>query len=201
MYGNSTGKRAREIIEAITAKLDDDLLKCRFDDPIGAVVRQFDCRGEYPLDHTAFNETIARFVAQVYARGLRGPTTLIDPLAEAISLLDDGYQSGAYGPGYVAAMLDANDEAEEGVRGVVMTLGELIKDREKGRYVKSVFTHHLPVGDWHLRCEIVRTLLEDYQAVIPQRLSQCAPAQLVEQIPPMMYGYLRTGSVLRNISF
>jgi len=201
MMSTEIRKRAREIIEVITAQLDDDLLKSRFDDPIGAVVRQFDCRVDRPMGHTAFNATIARFVEQVYRSGLRSPTSLIDPLAEAISLLGDNYQSGTYGPGYVAAMLDANDEAEEGVRSVVVALGESIKDRERSKYVRSVFASHLPMGDWHLRCEIARILLEDYKDVIPDRLRQCAPAQLVEQIPSILYGYIRAGSVLRNLSF
>ena len=170
MISTEIRNRAREIIAVIMAQLDDDLLQCRFDDPIGAVVRQFDCRLDCPIGHTAFNRTIARFVEQVYERGLRSPTSLIDPLAEAISLLDGSYQSGTYGPGYVAALLDANDEVEEGVRSVVVALGESIKDRERSRYIKSVFASHLPMGDWPLRCEIVRTLLEDYQAVIPERL-------------------------------
>jgi len=201
MMSTEIRKRTREIIQIITAQLDDELLKGRFDDPIGAVVRQFDCRVDRPVGHTAFNRTIARFVEQVYEQGLRSPTSLIDPLAEAISLLDNGYQSGSYGPGYIAALLDANDGAEEGVRSVVVALGESIKDRERSKYVQSVFASHLPMGDWHLRCEIVKTLLEDYQAVIPERLRQCAPAQLVEQIPAILNGYIRAGSVLRNLSF
>ena len=73
MMSTEIRKRAREIIEVITARLDDDLLKSRFDDSIGAVVRQFDCRVEYPMDHTAFNRTVARFVEQVYEQGLRSP--------------------------------------------------------------------------------------------------------------------------------
>ena len=201
MMSTEVKDRAREIIEIITAELDDDLLKGRFDDPIDAVVRQFDCRVDRPLGHTAFNRTIARLVEQVYERGLRSPLSLIDPLAEAISLLDGSYQSGVYGPGYVAALLDANDEAEEGVRSVVVALGEVIKDRERSKYIQCVFASHLPMGDWPLRCEIVSTLLKDYQAVIPERLRQCAPAQLVEQIPAILNGYIRAGSVLRNLSF
>jgi GT2 family glycosyltransferase len=194
-------ERAREIIEVIAAQVDDEQLMRRFDDPIGMVVRQFDYHVEYPMGHRAFNRTIARLVEHIYARGLRCPTPLIDPLAEAISLLDDNYQSNAYGPGYIAAMLDAADGANEGMHGVVVALGESIKDRERSRHVKGVFASHVPIGDWHLQCEIVRTLLEDYKAVIPERLRQCAPAQLVDQIPSILYGYIRASSVLRNISF
>jgi hypothetical protein len=201
MTSTKVKDRARQIIETIIAKLDDGLVKRRLDDPVGAVVREFDCNTEYPVDHRAFNETIARLVGEIYTQGLRSSMPPADPLAEAISLLENGYQSGTYGPGYVAAMLDANNEAEGGMHSVVASLGELLKDRERRIYTKGVLASCLPMGDWHLQCEIVRTLLEDYEAVIPEALSQCAPAQLVEQIPSIMCSYIHSDSVLRSISF
>jgi len=142
---------------------------------------------------------IAQVVERVY-RALKIPMTLIDPLAQAISLLESGYESGAYGPGYVPALLDAGDQTGEGVPGVVRALGELLKENQKRLHVSSVFAAHLPLGDWRLRCEIVKLLLADYQAFIPEALARCAPAQLVDEIPALLCAGLHTDTVLGNLS-
>jgi hypothetical protein len=199
MASTEMGQRARETIDRIVAELDDDLIRRRFDEPISEVSRQFPCEAEYPVDQKSFNRIIAQVVEQVY-HALKVPMALTDPLAQALSLLEAGYESSAYGLGYVPALLDAGDEAGEGLPGVVRALGELLKERQKRMYVSSVFAVHLPLGDWRLRCEIARILLEDYRAFLPEALARCAPAQLVDQIPSLLCAGLHTDAVLRNLS-
>jgi hypothetical protein len=199
MTSTEAAKRAREAIDRIVAELDEDLIRSRFDEPISEVLRQFHCQTPHLLDQKTFNRIVAQVVEQVY-QSLKIPMILTDPLAQAISLLEEGYESGTYGPGYVPALLDASNDAEEGLAGVVKSLGELLKDHEKRRYINSVFTAHLPLGDWRLLCEIAKTLLEDYRLFIPEALARCAPAQLVDQIPSLLCAGLHTDSVLRDLS-
>jgi hypothetical protein len=199
MTSTEIARRAREVIDRIVAELDDDLIRRRFDDPVGEVLRQFGCEAEHPIDQKTFNRIMTQVVEQIH-RALRLPMTLTDPLAKAINLLEEGYESGTYGRGYVPALLDANDEVAEGLPGVVRSLGELIKDHEKRLYINSVFAFHLPLGDWRLLCEIAKTLLADYRAFLPEALARCAPAQLVDQIPSLLWAGLHTDSVLRNLS-
>ena len=192
---------AREIIETITAKLDQDLVKSRFDEPIARAASQFEFRAECPITHQAFHKVIADFVERIYAKGLKAFWILTDPLAEAIFLLENNYRSTRYGTGYTAAILDADDTSIGGVRSVLTGLAESIKDIERQKYIQGVFAWHLYSGDWNLQCEIVRILLEDYRPFIPERLCQCAPAHLVDEIPSIMWRHISSDSVLQQISF
>ena len=201
MKNTDLRERAREIIEIITAQLDQDLIKSRFDEPIARVASHFECRAECPITHKAFHKVIADLVERIYAKGLKTFWILTDPLAEAIFLLENNYRSAKYGAGYTAAILDADDASAGGIRSVLTGLAESIKDIERAKYIQGVFARHLYGGDWNVQCEIVRILLEDYQSFIPERLCQCAPAHLVDEIPSIIWRHISSDSVLQQISF
>lgn len=193
-------KRAREIIEIISAKLDSGLIRSRFDEPIAKVAWESKCEAKFPVTHKDFNKIVADFVQQIYEKALKASWMLTDPLAEAIFLLENYYRSPAYGPGYAAAVLHANDAAEGGVQAVLAGLAESIKNIERKKYIDGVFTWHLHSCSWELQCEIARLLLEDYKPYIPPLLCKCVPAQLVDEIPSIMYRYICGDFTLQQIS-
>lgn len=194
-------KLARETIAAIMVELDPDRTKDRFDDPIAKAAREFGYDPICPIAHKEFHRTVAGFVEQVYDKGLATSWMLTDPLAEALWLLENGYESAVYGTGYVAALLDANDPAEGGIQTVLTGLAELIKDIERQKYIRAVFARYLHGCSWALRCEIAQVLLEDYRAFLPERLGKCAPAQLADEIPSLLLMLLSTNSILQQIAF
>ena len=175
-------KRAREKIETITAQLDPALMMSRFDEPIGRAARQFTHKASCPMTHRTFHQVIADFVTQIYSKGLNASWRLVDPLGEAISLLENLYQS-AYCYGYAAAAMDANDATQGGIDMVLVRLAEVIKDSERQKYIRAVFTQHIDPSDWYLKCEIVGILLEDYKPFLPEHLCRCKPSELVDEIP------------------
>jgi len=193
-------ERAREIIEAIGAKLDRSLIKGRFDEPIAKVAWEYKYEEKPPVTHKDFNKIVADFMQQIYEKALKASWMLTDPLAEAIFLLENYYRSPAYGPGYAAAVLHANDAAEGGVQAVLAGLAESIKNVERKKYIDGVFTWHLHGCSWELLCEIARLLLEDYKPYMPPLLCKCVPAQLVDEIPSIMYTYIRGDFTLQQIS-
>ena len=201
MMNTDIRKRAREIIEMITAKLDRSLIKSRFDEPIYRVTEQFVYEAKLPVSHKAFKRTIADFVQQIYQKALNAPWMLTDPLAEAISLLENHYRSSVYGSGYDAAVSDADDPAQGGIQTVLTGMAESIKDIERQKYIDGIFTWYLHSCSWELQCEIAWTLLEDYQPFIPPLLSGCVPAQLVDEIPSIMYEYICSDFTLQHMSF
>jgi len=194
-------KRARETIERIMAELDPDRIKNRFDDPIGKAARGFDYEPICPITHKDFHRIIAGFVEQVCDKAVAASWMLTDPLAEAIWLLEAGYQSAVYGTGYIAALLDANDPAEGGIQTVLTGLAESIKGVKQQQYTRAVFARYLHGCSWHLRCEIARVLLEDYRAFISERLGKCAPAHLADEIPSLILMIISSDSVLQQIAF
>ena len=191
-------KRAREKVEIITAKLDQGLIKSQFDEPIGRAARQFTHNAGCPITHMMFHKVIADFVEQIYSKGLNASWKLFEPLGEAISLLENLYQS-AHGSGYTAAAMDANDSTQGGIDMVLVRLAEIIKDIERQKYVKAVFVVNINPSDWYLKCEIVDILLEDYKPFLPEHLSQCKPWELVDEIPSIMYGCICSDSALQQI--
>jgi hypothetical protein len=191
---------ARMTIEMIKAELDPNQIKGRFDDPIDKAAMEFDFEPACPISHKEFHQIVARFVREVHDRALAASWTLTDPLAKALSILENNYQSAVYGTSYVAALLDANDPAEGGIQTVLTNLTETIKDMERNHYTRSVFAWHLNGCSWKLRCEIARVLLKDYRAFIPERLGNCTPAQLVDAIPSLISMSMASDSILRQIA-
>jgi hypothetical protein len=192
---------ARGVIDQITVALDCDLIKQKFDEPIGRVLDEFVYEATSSIDHYGFHKITADFVGQVYDRALKVSLTPTDPLAKAISLLDQYYQSAQYGTGYIAARLDAEHTTGDGLQTVLRSLAESIKDIEKQKYINGVFISHLPSNEWYLQCEIARILLQDYGAFMTEQLRRCAPAQIVGQLPAIMHNCLYNDSVLQQISF
>ena len=192
---------ARETISVIVAKLDSSLMKSRFDEPIIKVALEFTCDPKFPITHKDFNKIVADFVQQIYERALRASWMLTDPLAEAIFLLEHHYNSPAYGPGYVAALMHANDGAEGGVQAVLNGLAEAIMNIERQKYIERVFTWHLHGCSWELQCDIAKLLLEEYQPFIPPQLRRCVPAQLVDEIQSIIQMYVCSDFMIQQISF
>ncbi len=201
MMNTDIRKRAREIIEIITAKLNCNLIESRFDEPIYRAAEEFVCEAEPPISHKAFKRIVADFVQQIYRKALNAPWMLTDPCAEAIFLLEKNYQSPAYGPGYEAAFMNANDAAEGSIQTVLTGMAELIKNLERQKYIDGVLTWHLHSCCWELLCEIAQILLEDYRLFVPPLLSKCVPAQLVDEIPSIMYMYINSDFTLQQTSF
>jgi hypothetical protein len=189
-------KRAEEIIEIITAKLDRDLMSSRFDEQIAKVAGAFECEAKYPVSHKDFHRIITDFVQQIYEKALKASWRLTDPLDEAILLLENGYHSGLYGPGYIGAMLHTNDTGKGGIEAVLTGLAGAIIEIERQKYIDGVLTWYLHGCSWQLLCEIAQILLEDYRPFIPPQLHERIPAQLVGVIPDIMQRCVDSHSTL-----
>ena len=194
-------KRATEKVKTITSKLDQTLIRSRFDEPIDKAIRQFTHEADCPITHEQFHKVITEFVVHIYDKGLNARWKVsAEPLGHAISLLENHYQ-GTYGRGYIAAAMDANDAQEGGIDTVLNRLAGIIKDIEQQKYVKGVFSINIDPTDWYLKCEIVSILLEDYRHFLPEHLLECKPWELVNQIPTIMYRYICSDSALLEILF
>jgi len=194
-------KHAREIVELITAKLDPDFMSSRFDKPIAEVAGEFECELKYPVTHKDFHRVIADFIQQIYEKAMKASWMLTDPLDEAILLLENGYHSYLYGPGYTGAILHANDAEKGGIQAVLTGLAGAINDIERQKYIDGVLTWHLHGCSWELQCEISQVILEDYRPFIPPQLCKCVPAQLVNVIPVIIQRYIDSDFTLQGISF
>ena len=197
--GYDIKKRARETVETITAKLDHSLIKSQFDEPIDEAARQFTHNTSCPVTHKAFHKVIAEYVMHIYDKGLNARGMIpAEPLGQAINLLENHYNS-TYGSGYTAAALDAGETQEGGIDVVLNQLAEIIKDIERLKHIKAVFTVNIDPTDWHLKCEIVSILLDEYKSFLPEHLLGCKPWELANEIPTIMYRYICSESALQQV--
>ena|GEM_PF-1216918 len=201
MRNSDIKRQARQIIGIIAAKLDHELISNRFDEPIARVAEEFKYDAEYPVTHKDFHKIIADFVQQIYEKALKTSWMLTDPLDEAILLLENGYRSPLYGPGYTGAILHANDRPSGGVQAVLRGLADVIRDVEQQKYINGVLTWHLHGCSWQLQCEIAQILLDDFGPFIPPQLCRYAAAQLVDVIPEILCACISSDFALQGISF
>ena len=199
MMSSDIRKQAAQKVKAITTELDQALIKKRFDEPIDNAVRQFIHKANCPISHEEFHRVITEFVLHIYDKSFNARwMASAEPLGQVIELLENHY-NGAYGRGYIAAALDANDTREGGIDTVLNQLAEIIKDIERQKYVNAIFAVNINPADWHLKCEIVSILLEDYRQFLPQHLLVCKPWELVNEIPSIMYRYICSDSALQEL--
>ncbi len=201
MENTDIKERAIETIEIITAKLDADLMSSLFDEPIAKVAGEFECEAKYPVSHKDFHRIIADFVQQIYEKALKASWKLTDPLDEAIVLLENGYRSALYGPGYTGAMLHTNDTEKGGIQAVLTGLAGAIIEIERQKYINGVLTWRLHGCSWQLLCEIAQKLLEDYRPFIPPQLYERVPAQLVDVIPDIVQRCIDSHFTLQGFPF
>lgn len=193
-------KQAKEIIEKILTELDSESLNKRYDEQVMKVAEEFDCNIDCPLDHKDFHKVIADFVQHIYQHALRKPFMLTNSLDEAIMLLENGYRSTLYGPGYYGAILQANDQAGGGIQLVLTDIAELLINNERQKYINSVLTSYLHSCSWDLLCQIAKKLLDDYQRFLPPQLYKCATAQIVDVIPDIIYGDVCSEQIMKRLS-
>jgi len=190
---------ARKTVETITAKLDRSLIKSQFDEPIDEAARQFTHKAGCPISHNEFHKIITEFVVWVYDKGLNARWMISgEPIGQAINLLEKHYSS-IYGRGYTAAVLDAGETQEGGIDVVLNQLAQIIKDIERSKHIKATFAVNIDPADWHLKCEIVSILLDEYKSFLPEHLLRCKPWELVNEIPAIMYRYICSESALQQV--
>ena len=192
-------KSAIETVEKITAKLDHSLIKSMFDEPIDEAARQFTHEAGCPITHIQFHKVTTEFVMHIYDKGLNARWLVsAEPFGQVIDLLEKHYNS-TYGRGYTAAILDAGETYEGGIDVVLNQLAGIIKDIERAKHIKAVFTVNIDPTNWHLKCEIVSILLDQYQSFLPEHLLRCKPWELVSEIPTIIYRYICSESALQQV--
>jgi len=200
MTSTDTTILARHTVEAAISELDPHLMRNTFDDAVGKIAQQFEYQTVSAIDQSEFHGIISDFVGRIYGQALNALWMALDPTAEAISLLENHYQSAVYGTGYTAALLDANDPEQGGIQAVLMGLAEAIVAVERQKHIRAIFAVHLSGLDWEVRREIARLLIEDYGRFLPESLAGCSPAQLMGEIPTLLHAHIHTNSTLEQIT-
>jgi hypothetical protein len=192
-------RRGEEVLDAILADLDEGRIRKRIDEPIEAVLRGFTERLDGCTEPPAAPAVFSQFVQCTYREGLRAPWKVADPDAMTLMLLENHYR-GLQSEGYFAAVLDVTTSEMGGMALVLAQLTEIIRTKERQEYVQAVFTRRIDPSDWRLRCEIVESLLERYRPLLPPLLLDCAPWQLVDEIPALVLAIVGSGVPVEGLT-
>lgn len=183
----SRRRHAAQIIERITALLDETHLAQTIDEPIDAAAEAHCCRVETPDSHRQFHDIISEFVLHIHKHAQSCPRKLTRSQArdEAIALLEQAYE-GTHANGYHAALLDATDTSQGGMEVVLSRITDIIKSRLRQNHRRWVFAHCIDPGDWRAKCDIAAILLDRCSLLSPARRGQYYPEQFVDHIPDLL---------------
>jgi hypothetical protein len=187
-------------VDRIVGLFGEENLLAEIDQRLNEALQAFRLELAVPISGTSFREIVADFIRHVYLTGLPLPRRLSKPeaLAEAVFLLDR-YYSGGYTEGYDGALLDAMDENLEGLELVLSSLGEYVKEIERGKYINWVFADHVDRLDWEGRRRLVIEYLGLYGDLLPANLRELDPARLVEHLHALILGHVSSMNLLKQV--
>ena len=178
-------------IDTLMDLLNEERMAREIDERIDLAVETFKAKVKVPLSHPGFNRLIAKFVRDLYRKGLRLPRRLPlnEALAEAVSLLEKLYQ-GIHSRGYDEALVDASGNDLEGFEYVLSQLAESIKAVEREKYVRWAFTDTVDQSDWEAHRCIAATYLVKYKDLLPPEFRDMDPARLTEHLQDLIINLL-----------
>ena len=179
--GSEWASDVTEIIETLLELLCPERVFRDIEYPIDKTSAEFQGTTDGTMTCTIFNEIIADFVKLIYGKALRFPRILSDreALAEAVYLLTNF--TDAEGPDRYGAILSiVIAGGPEELNKILFQLAEAIKDAERRKYNRWVFTCHFQNLEWKKQCHIVSSYKESILQSLPEELQRLKPAQLVE---------------------
>ncbi|MFH0794038.1 MAG: hypothetical protein V2A74_08400 [bacterium] len=169
------------IVQRICGLLDEDRISREIDEPITHAYLTFNPRKRGPFSAKTFHEELSRFVHHLYRNALRFEQELTPPqaLAEAIAILETGYQSEK-SRGYIAAYRDASNPYFDGIQLVVWQMTQVVKVREREKYTQWVYASQVDPFDWQTKCRLAEYLMNRFTPSPLISFLQCPPSQLAD---------------------
>ena len=200
MQDHDLRDKAASIIEKVFDLLDEGRMEV-IDQRIDGAFTSLEIALREPLDHGQFHRAITELIQGVYKHGLRVPQDLTEAQAraEAIHLLERYYQ-GAHANGYDAAYLDARTPGHDGIQIVLERMVEIVKAIERQKYIRCVFVTCIDSSSWEIKCQIVEMLQGRWRQFLSPAILQCAPAELVCEIPSLIVTFHSAEAMANKIA-
>jgi hypothetical protein len=196
---DSSHSRAAQIIDLMTALLDENRLSQEIDEPIDAAVSKFPPEEESEFSSDRFHQAISKFVQAIYENALRYSRRLSasDAHDEAISLLESGYH-GTFADGYDGAIRDASDPTHPGISLVLLRMAETIKARQRQAYRQWVISRYMNPADWCTQCAIADILINRYANWLPAEVRDGPPDRYTDMVCELLVMNLATNRQLQQ---
>jgi len=188
-------KKIETTVESIIEKLDERILKKKFDEPVDMAAKNFKYESKEKPTRKQLQKLFSDYIREICRNGTK--TLREDYPAYTIWLLDENYQ-GDFSNGYNAAILDAANGGPDRTKKVLHRIAEIIKTDQRQKYISSVFTASFDITDWNLKSRIAEYLLSSYKDYFPEGLQECRPAQIIDEIPYLLSIIANSRSVLNH---
>jgi hypothetical protein len=109
----------------------------------------------------------------------------LEACAEAVTILEEGYQS-SHGRGYYAAFLDALNPSLNGLEYVLAQMAGYITAFARSRHIRWVCASRMDLSDWPTKYLIAEILLKRWESLLPDSLRACSAAQLAHHLPELI---------------
>jgi hypothetical protein len=187
MTNSEAERRAAMTIKEVFALISEEYLQVRIDEPIERAAASFEFDQTASVTHQRFTQVIRNFVGHVYQKALLGWQEMPSEkaLAEAVAILEEGYQS-AHARGYYAAFLDASGLNLFGLESVLAQMARYITEKARARHIRWVCTCRIELADWPTRRLIAEILLTRWKPFLPENVRKCSPAQLANHITELI---------------
>jgi hypothetical protein len=139
-------------------------------------------------------DRVSDFVQHLHARAFPQGRQYSSSQArdEAVALLEQAYH-GAFATGHEAALADATKPAYAGLAQVLLAVAQIVKTRERSRYIRWILARHIDPSDWRMNCALAQVLLDRCRGRLPARLQSCQPEYLVDDLPELLAVSLAAG--------
>jgi hypothetical protein len=187
MTNSEAERRAATIIREVFELISEEYLQAWIEAPIEQAAASFEFDQSTPVTHQRFTQVMGDFVRHVYQNALWGWQEMPPEkaLAEAVAILEEGYQS-AHAQGYYTAFLDASSPNLLGLESVLAQMARYITERAKARHIRWVGASRIELADWPTRRLIAEILLTRWKPFLPGNVQKCSPAQLANHITELI---------------
>ena len=172
----------RKLIKEILSQLDEDHLVLRIDKTLEQSAADFKFAESEPLSYGEFIELIGAFVGHLYLKGgLKRSLTHPQSIAEAIHIVESGYQSSALDR-LDHAFLDAQ---EYGISHIFSFFVSFVGASARQGHVSFVMKYYLDSLVWSDKKWVVKLLLDDWRQFLPPQVSADVPENYAGQLPQL----------------
>ena len=158
-------------LETVLSEISQETLAAKVGFPIDTARAGFVLESVTVESNEEFNEIISAFYFHLL-RHSRTVTTATNSMADALSLLDRAFSNQG---GTTAALAEAKNPTQGGMRYILDVLTEQFKSEEQEKHIHRIFKEAIDPLNWDQKVEFIKTFLERMAPQLPDEIRQAPP--------------------------
>lgn len=189
LNGGTRKAQNREILQSLLYALDQNTMARRISFPIDSA------RASYVMDsitinrYEDFNDAIVSYYVHLllHTEGTLAPIDPITNAAEALSLLERTFTTKG---GFKAALAEARDGINGGLRLVLDMMTDQLKREEQEKHVNCLLKSAMDPMDWDTKVALMDELMLRLKQVLPPKIASQPPERFAGQYEIIVKAYV-----------